>query len=112
MEFTDIPAFLREGGPGGLEAPGGPLNVSRDISVSGRRMAGISLRVNRAGHCILGVGDSGKGRTGKRKGPTFPVWYSEWAFTDKRPDLSDGGLRLPGKEDGLYRFEPLHAFAA
>ena len=45
------------------------------------------------------------GRPTKKKGPMNSALDVEGAFTEKRPDLTDGGLRPPYEEDGLRRFE-------
>ena len=55
------------------------------------------------GHYILGVAVSGMGRSQKKQGPMGPASYLGWALTEKRPDLTDGGLRLPYEENDLYR---------
>ena len=50
----------------------------------------IPVNVNRLGQCILSVFALGEGRSEVRQGPTYG-----WAFTEKRLDLYNGGLRLP-----------------
>ena len=39
-------------------------------------------------------------------GHKFASSYFGWAFVEKRPVLSKGGLHLPLTEGGLHRFEP------
>ena len=51
------------------------------------------------GHYIASVVEFGLG-------PNLAASYFEWSFSEKRPDLSDGGLHLPLVESGLIRFVP------
>ena len=126
---TKIPALLHTGA---LEALGGQLDFSRDISRIRKQgvlytqarsatrkqevpftfLRGIPLRVNRIGRCKLSVVNFGKGQSEKQEGPTFSASYFQWASANRRPDLSDGSLRLLYEEDGLYHFEHPHTFSA
>ena len=88
------------------------LDISGDIPPLRIQGVDIPARVARMGHCILSVVDFGRGRPRSRKRPTFSASHSDWASANKRPDVSDCGLRLPKKEAGLHRFEPLHNHSA
>ena len=48
---------------------------------------------------------------GIEEGRHFSVAYFEWAFTNKRPGLPNGGLHLLYLADGLFRCEPPHTFS-
>ena len=65
---ADIPAFSRKGA---LEALGGDLDFSRDISTLLKQRAEILLRVSRTGHYISRGVDTRLGRTGTLKGARF-----------------------------------------
>ena len=100
----DIPALSRQGP---AEPLGGQLDFSRDISTLRKQGVRTPLRLNPVGRCIPSVVDSGKDQQRRPKGPTVSSSYFERASTNKRPDSSSGGLRLPHAEDGPYQFEPL-----
>ena len=51
------------------------------------------------GHYIIGAVEFGRGTN-------LAASYFEWPFLEKRPDLSDGGLRLQPVESGLIRLVP------
>ena len=55
---------------------------------------------------VLSVVSFGKGRNLLRNGSTQPVSLFEWGASTERPYLSDGGLRHPNVEDGLYQVDP------
>ena len=44
-------------------------------------------------------------------GPTLSASYFQWAFSKKRPNLANGGLRLPHEADGLCQFGPPSTFS-
>ena len=104
---VDIPAVSRQSA---LEAVGGQLDFPIDILTLHRRGVDFLLGVSRMGRRALSVVDFGKGCSEKRQGPTLSASFYGWAFAKKRPDLSDGGLRLPYGEGDLCRFGPPHAF--
>ena len=85
---AEIPALLRKGA---LGAPGGHLDLERDISTIPKRSVRVPLRVNEMGHYVLSVVEFGKGPPRSDRGPNLAASYSEWSFVEKQPDLSDGG---------------------
>ena len=82
-----------------------------ELTIRGR-VADIPLRVNEMGHYVLNVVAFGEGSSRIDRGPKLAAAYFEWALLDKRPDLSNGGLRFPFSEGGLFRFEPPRLFPA
>ena len=98
---ADIPALLREGAPGAL---GGQLNFERDILTIRNQGAAIPLTVNETGHYVLSAAAFATGPSCVDRGPNWAASYLESTFLEKRPDLSNGRLRLPFMNDGLIRF--------
>ena len=72
----------------------------------------IPLKVGETGHYAPSVVAFGRGPPCVDRGPKLAESYFAWAVAEKRPDLRNGGLRLPVTEDGLYRFEPPRVFPA
>ena len=72
----------------------------------------MSLKVNRMGRNVLRAVPHGGGREELAKYPHVPPFFSACAFAKKRPDPSNGGLRLPSTEDGPRSFDHPHAFSA
>ena len=89
---ADIPAFLRKGA---LEALGGRLDFLRDTLMLGFRGAGIPLKVNTMGCSSLGVVNFECCRGGVKRSPNFSAAVVEKARVRKRPNLENGGNRLP-----------------
>ena len=56
---------------------------------------GIPLKLNYSGHYVLSATFSGKENSKSTKGSAFSAPSFEWAFVETRPNLSNGGLRLP-----------------
>ena len=69
------------------------------------------LKLNEMGGNVLSVASSGQENLKSAKGPTLSASYREWACVEKRPNLPNGGLRLPSKEDGLSQFDPPRTFS-
>ena len=62
------------------------------------------------GRYILSVVDFRKDASRNVRGPVFSATYFEWAFTNRRPNLSNGGRHLPDAEAGQYQFDPPRTF--
>ena len=103
MLDKDIPALSRKVA---LEAAGGHLDSSRDLSSLRKQVVAIPLKVNRKGRYILSAVDLRKVR-----GPVVSASQFEWAFTNRRPNLPVGRLPLPYAEDGLARLRPAKPFS-
>ena len=103
----DIPALFRNSAS---EALVGHLDFPRDVLFSPKRGVATLLRVNRMERYTLRVVDFGQGASRKVRRPVVPASYSECAFTNKPPNLSDGGLRAPYTEDCPNKFEPPRTF--
>ena len=54
----------------------------------------------------------GWGPSRRAGGPAVSASYFECAFTNKRPNLANGGLHLPTTEGGLYQFGSPRTFPA
>ena len=53
------------------------------------------------------------GRGGRRgRAPSISASMAEWGCTRKRPDLDNGGIRLPFTEDGMCSCTPPRTFRA
>ena len=64
------------------------------------------------GHFVLSAVSSGEEGAKSAKSPIRPAPSFAWAFSNERPNFPNGGMRLPGEEDGSYSFDPLHTFSA
>ena len=84
----DIPALLRKGA---LEAPGGRLDFSQDMSILRKRVLSTPQRANQMGHYFLSAADFGEDPSTKVRGPMASASYFEWAFTDRHPNSSNAG---------------------
>ena len=105
---ADIPALLRKGVLGSL---GGQLDFERDILSIRTHGVNVPLNVNEMGRYVLSAVEFGKGPPYWARVPVWAASYSEWPISEKRPDLSVGGLRLPLGESGLLRFVPPKEFS-
>ena len=103
---ADIPASLRKGA---LEAPCGQSGLSRNISASRKQGGNISLKLTSLRRYVLSVAPLGEEQSKYVTGPTLSAAYSVWAASKRRPNLLNGGLRLPYEKNGLYRFDPPRA---
>ena len=106
---ADIPALLRKGA---LEKLGAQLDFPRDLLTLNNQGVRIPLRLNRIGPYILSAVNFEKDPSRKARGPAVSASYYEWVLTNRRPNLSTGGLQLPYKGDGLSQFEPPRTFPA
>ena len=98
---ADIPALLRQGAK---EALGGLSDFLRGSLKLHRQWVQIPLRVNRAGHYILGVVDC-REDSSRRVSKCPEASASFLHLVRKFPDFSDGCLHLLYAPDGLYRLE-------
>ena len=98
-----FPALLRKDAWGVL---GGEPDLPCDLSTFREQGMSISLRESWMGHYILSAVDFREDPSRKVIGPAVSAPRFEWAFTNKRPNLPEGGLNPPYAEDGLYQFEP------
>ena len=89
---ADFSALLRKVAP---EAISRQLDFLRDILTLQKQAADFPLKVNQMGRYALNMGAFGKGRSKSARSPTSSASYFEWAFTEKRPTLFNGGMRLP-----------------
>ena len=105
---SDIPALLRRGVLGSL---GAQLDFERDILSIRTHGVNVPLNVNEMGRYVLSTVEFGKGPPYWARVPVWAASYSEWPISEKRPDLSVGGLRLPLGESGLLRFVPPKEFS-
>ena len=80
---------------GAHEALRGQSVFGRDISTIRTRGAGIPLKMNEMGHYVLSVVAFGKGPSRVDRRPNLAAPVSGWTVSDKRPDVSNGGLHLP-----------------
>ena len=87
------------------------MEFSRDALVPRTPGATIPLQVNKIGHSTLSAVDSGENASGNVREPAVSASYFEWAFTNKRSNLSNGGIQLPKTEDGLCQFYAPRAFS-
>ena len=71
-----------------------------------RQGAGDPPGVNRMGRHILSAVDVGRGPSGNARGAVVSAAYIEWDFSNKRPDLPNGGLHFPYAADGPCQFDP------
>ena len=99
---AEIPALLRTGD---LEALGPQLDFVRDTLSPLRHGVCVPLSVNAMGHYVVSVVEVGCG-------PNFPTSNCGRSLSEKRPDLSGGGLHLPPKESGPIRLAPPREFPA
>ena len=106
---ADIPALLRKGA---LEAPSGQLDFARNTLTLGTRGIETPLKVNATGHYILSVVNFGAVSSKGGAGPPFSASFLGWEPPRKRPNLENGGIRLPFTDEGLCSFAPPRTFAA
>ena len=102
-EFTvfvldaDIPTLLRKGA---LEVLEGQLDYTRGISTLHKQRAGITPKENNMGRLILSAVGFGADPPRYSECPEVSASFVGWPFTNKRPNLPDGGMRVPRAEDG------------
>ena len=77
------------------DAVGGELDISRNISALRKQGVDIPLRAAGMGRYSLSVAHFGVERSRKQQGTMVSAPHFEWFSTKKRPDLADGGLRVP-----------------
>ena len=94
---ADIPTLLRKGA---LEVLEGQPDYTRGISTLRKQRVGIFPKEINMGRLILSVVDFGADppRYGGR--PEVSASFVGRPFTNKRPNLPDGGMRVPRAEDG------------
>ena len=102
-----IPALLRKGAAEPLRWH---FDFPRDILTLRKHGVETHRESNNLMHRVLSVVPLEGGRSKSEKRPTSAASYFVWAFSKERPNLTNGGARLPYREDGLYPFDPPRAF--